>query len=166
MWKLLHIVTVGVVKQKGRNLIESGMIAPGSKTFSSMEAADTIRNFLQHFFTCRPCRDNCIENYDDCENNRPCDQLAFKDDSDAILPSDWRELPLWLWEVHNEVSVRLVHKHAKKYFDMKGVRKVVMQKDEVKVIWPNVKTYILCFKGGTWNEGQVSQYLEKSMTVY
>ena len=44
MWKLLHIVTVGVVELRGgKNLIESGMIAPSSKTFSPMEAADTIR---------------------------------------------------------------------------------------------------------------------------
>jgi thiol-disulfide isomerase/thioredoxin len=163
MWKLLHIITVGVVEQKGgRNLIESGMIAPSSNTFSPMEAADTIRNFLQHFFTCRPCRENFIENYDDCENNRRCDRLAFKDDLDAIAPSDWKELPLWLWEVHNEVSVRLVHERAKKDFDMKGVRKLVMPKDEVKVIWPNVETCILCFnEDGTWNEGQVFRYLER-----
>ena len=163
LWKLLHIVTVGVVEQRGgKNLIDSGMIAPSSKTFSPMETADTIRNFLQHFFTCRPCRENFIENYDECDNNRRCDRLAFKDDLNTIAPSDWKELPLWLWEVHNEVSVRLVHERAKKDYDAKGVRKIVTPKEEIKVIWPNVETCILCFnEDGTWNEGQVFRYLEK-----
>ncbi|KAL3922029.1 MAG: hypothetical protein SGILL_002425, partial [Bacillariaceae sp.] len=163
LWKLLHIVTVGVVEEKGgQNLIESGMIAPNSKTFSPMEAADTIRNFLQHFFTCRPCREHFIENYDQCENNRRCDRLAFSENLEAIAPSDWKELPLWLWEVHNEVSVRLVHERAAKDYGQKGVRKFVKPKDEVKVIWPTVETCILCFnEDGTWNEGQVFRHLEK-----
>lgn len=163
MWKLLHVATVGVAEQRGgKNLIESGMVAPSVRTFTPMEAADTIRDFIDHFFTCRPCRANFIENYDDCNKNRRCDRLAHYEDLDDVSVADWKELPLWLWEVHNEVSVRLVNERAQKENALKGGRKVVTTTDEVKAIRPNVESCILCFnEDGTWNEGQVFRYLER-----
>mmetsp|Transcript_31117 Transcript_31117/g.51859 ORF Transcript_31117/g.51859 Transcript_31117/m.51859 type:complete len:400 (-) Transcript_31117:62-1261(-) len=162
MWKLLHVVTIGVAEQRGgKNLVESGMMAPSTKTFSPMEAADTIRDFIDNFFTCRPCRENFVQNYDECENNRRCDRLS--DNIESATVPDWKELPLWLWEVHNEVSVRLVKERAALSFERKGVRKMVRVKDEVKAIWPNVDSCILCFNDdGTWNEGEVFRFLERS----
>jgi Erv1 / Alr family/Thioredoxin len=163
MWKLLHVVTVGIAEQRGgKNLIDSGMVPPTTKTFSPMEAADTIREFIAHFFTCKPCRQNFVDNYDDCNNNRRCDRLAYKKDLEAVSIADWKELPLWLWEVHNEVSVRLVNERAQKDYNLKGARKPVTPRDEVKAIFPNVETCILCFnEDGTWNEGQVFRFLER-----
>jgi hypothetical protein len=161
-WKLLHTVAVGVAEQRGgKNLIDSNMMAPGTKIFSPMEAADTIRDYINHFFTCRPCRENFIKNYDSCENNRRCDRLT--DNADLASTADWKELPLWLWEVHNEVSVRIVNENAQNSYGPKGVKNQVSVKDQVKVIFPNVDTCILCFNSdGTWNDGEVFRFLEKS----
>lgn len=161
-WKLLHTVTVGVAEQRGgKNLVDSKMMRPGTRVFSPADAADTIRNYIEQFFTCRPCRENFIKNYDDCENNRRCDRLT--DNADGATIADWKELPLWLWEVHNEVSVRIVTESAEKNFGPHGVKKKVSVKDELKVIVPNVETCILCFNSdGTWNEGEVFTFLEKS----
>lgn len=161
-WKLLHTVAVGVAEQQGgKSLVVSGMMSPTTKTFSPMEAADTIRDYINEFFTCRPCRENFVKNYDACENNRRCDRLT--DEIDGATTADWKELPLWLWEVHNEVSVRIVKERVESSYGPKGVKNHATVKDEVGAIWPNVETCILCFNGdGTWNEGQIFRFLEKS----
>ncbi|KAG7366720.1 Erv1 / Alr family protein [Nitzschia inconspicua] len=163
MWKLLHVVTVGVAEQRGgKNLIDSGMVPSNTKTFSPMEAASTIRDFIDHFFTCKPCREHFVATYDDCDKNRRCDRLAYTDDLDAVSVADWKELPLWLWEVHNDVRVRLLNERAQREFELKGTKKSVTLSDEVKAIFPNIESCIQCFnEDGTWNEGQVFRYLER-----
>lgn len=163
LWKLLHVVTVGVAEQRGgKNLVDSGMMPLDTKTFSPMEAADTIRDFIANFFTCTPCREHFVDNYEDCDNNRRCDRLAYKVNLDEVTVADWKELPLWLWEVHNEVSVRLVNERAQKEVGMRGKRNAVTQRDEIKAVIPNVESCILCFnEDGTWNEGHVFRYLER-----
>jgi hypothetical protein len=162
-WKLLHTATVGLAEQRGGlNLIDSELIRPSAKTFSPMEAADTIRNYIDHFFTCGPCRDEFIKNYDYCDKNRRCDRLA--DDIETATIADWKELATWLWEVHNEVSVRVVNTRAKKMHDGLSTKKevVVPVTDEIKALWPQYDECVLCVKeDGSWDEAEVFNYLEK-----
>lgn len=161
-WKLMHTVTVGIAEQRGgQNLVESGMVLPTAKIFSPLEAADTIRDYIDKFFTCRSCRQHFVENYDDCDKNRRCDRLT--DNVEGASTADWKELPLWLWEVHNEVSIRLVREKVGSSYGKMGVRKMVTASDEIKAVWPNVDNCILCFyDDGTWNEGEVFRFLERS----
>jgi hypothetical protein len=161
-WKLMHTMAVGVAEQRGgKSLVESEMVVPSTKTFSPAEAADTIRNFIDHFYTCKPCRDNFISTYDNCENNRRCDRLA--DDADGATTADWKELSLWLWEVHNDVSIRLVHERVGSSYGTMGIRKQVRTVDEVAAIFPSVNNCIQCFNDdGTWNEGEVFFFLERT----
>ena len=156
----MHTATVGIAEQRGgKNLVESGMVLPTTKTFSPMEAADTIRNYIDKFLTCRPCREHFLETYDDCENNRRCDRLA--EDLDEATTADWKELPLWLWEVHNDVSVRVAREKVESIY-VKGVRRKATTADEVKAMWPNVDNCILSFHDdGTWNEGELFHFLER-----
>jgi hypothetical protein len=158
-WKLMHVAAVGVAEQRGGlNLIESGMVGFETNTFSPIEAADAFRDYIDNFFTCAPCKDKFIKNYDNCEKNRRCDRLT-EEDEDATI-SDWKELPIWLWEVHNEVSIGIIQESAAKA--NKYATRVVV-KDEITGIWPNIDNCFMCFKNdGTWDEEEVFKLLEKT----
>jgi len=160
-WKLLHIVTVGVSEQRGgQNLIDSGMMTPETEVFSPAGAADTIRNYIDKFFTCRPCRVHFIEHYDDCNKNNRCDRLS--NNKGSKKPADWKELSLWLWEVHNDVSVRLVRERVGKTFT-KGIKNTASIKNEISVIFPHIDNCILCFDNdGKWINGEVFRFLERT----
>jgi hypothetical protein len=173
-WKLMHSVTVGVAEHRGGlNLIDAEMVGQSTRTFSPIAAADTIRDYIANFFGCEECKVNFVENYDQCSNNRRCDRLA----SDAELSSvaDWKELALWLWEVHNEISVRVVTERAekkqKRYGDALATRNDIgssarsrsQMQDEVTALWPDIATCLLCFDDdGHWNEPQVFKMLERT----
>ena len=161
-WKLMHTMTVGTAVQRGGlALIESHMVVASTKTFSPVEAADTLRDFIFHFYTCKPCRENFVSTYDEPENNRRGERLA--DEISSALVADWKELPLWLWEVHNDVSVRLVHERVGSSYGKMGVRNQVTAADEVAAIYPSVHSCILCFnEDSTWNEGEVYNFLERT----
>lgn len=61
------------------------------------------------------------------------------------------------------VSVRLVRESAKKLARLKGIPQQPTPREELKAIWPNLGTCILCFNDdGTWNEGQVFLQLERT----
>lgn len=161
-WKLLHTSTVGVAENRGGlNLIESGLIRQSAKTFAPLEAADTIRNYIDHFFTCGPCRKEFIATYDVCEKNRRCDRLT--EELKGASVADWKELPTWLWEVHNEVSVRVVKTRASqmnKGLPTKG-KQEVSATEQLLALWPQINDCIACFKeDGSWNEAGIFMFLE------
>ena len=160
-WKLLHVITLGIVEQRGgQNLIDSGMVAPTTIVFSPALAADTIRNYIDEFFTCKPCREHFLATYDDCNNNQRCERLSS--DKKIENPSDWKELSLWLWEFHNDVSVRLVRERITSTYT-KGVQNTPTAKDEIAVIFPTIKNCIMCFQtNGMWNKAEVFQFLERT----
>ncbi len=154
-WKLLHVATVGVAELRGGlNLVDAGLVGPQTRIFSPIAAADAIRDFMEQFFNCGPCKENFVKNYDDCSNNRRCDRLT--EESEEASTADWKELSVWMWEVHNEVSVRLMNEQKQRASRL-GIR------DEIVVIWPNIETCVLCFKDdGTWNEAEIFKHLEST----
>jgi hypothetical protein len=158
-WKLLHVITLGVAEQRGgQNLIDSGMMVPTTIVFSPALAADTIRNYIDKFFTCRPCREHFLETYDDCDNNRRCERLTG--DKTTEKSSDWKEISLWLWEVHNDVSVRLVQERISSTYT-KGVQNIATLRDEISVLLPDINNCIICFEdNGMWNKAEVFRFLE------
>jgi hypothetical protein len=164
MWKLLHVITVGVAEHRGGiSLIESGMLGETALVFSPIAAADAIRDYIEEFFNCAVCKKNFIETYDNCDNNRRCDRLT--EDTEEASIADWKELPLWLWEVHNEVSVRIVQEEKTRSMarlEISG-RPRKSPKPLIAVVWPNIETCFLCFHDdGTWDEGEVFAYLEST----
>jgi len=160
-WKLIHVITLGIAEQRGgHNLIISGMMHPKTLVFSPALAADTIRNYIDKFFTCKPCRDHFLATYDDCKNNQRCKRLTH--DENTNDPSDWKELAMYFWEVHNDVSVRLVGERIQSTYTH-GVRNNPTTKDEVAVIFPDIRSCILCFENdGTWNKAEVFGFLERT----
>ncbi|CAJ1943096.1 unnamed protein product [Cylindrotheca closterium] len=161
-WKLLHTSTVGIAENRGGlNLIESGLILQSARTFSPLEAANAIRNYIDHFFTCGPCRKEFIATYDSCENNRRCDRLT--EELEGASVADWKELPTWLWEVHNEVSVRVVKTRANSMnagLPTKDKHELSAT-EQLEVLWPQIKDCIACFKeDGSWKEAGIFTFLE------
>lgn len=168
-WKLLHIMTVGVAEHRGGiNLVESGSAKKGTRVFSPMDAAHTLRNYMEYFFLCSECSDNFISHYDNCENNRRCDRLL--DTAESATDDDWKELANWLWETHNEISVRLMNERAdderkkQKFFRKAEIGPgSASMAEEIKVVWPNIDSCITCFnEDGTYNEGNIFLHLEKT----
>lgn len=161
-WKLLHTSTVGIAENRGGlNLIESGLIQKSARTFSPSGAAFAIRNYIDHFFTCGPCRTEFIANFDACDNNRRCDRLTAEVERASV--ADWKELATWLWEVHNEVSVRVAKTRAAKMNTGLPTRgnEELPATEQLKALWPQIKHCIACFKeDGSWNEAGIFTYLE------
>ena len=128
-------------------------------------AADTIRNYISHFFTCEPCRVHFLEIYDTYDTDRREDLLIDEKESASI--TDWKQLGLWLWKFHNDLSVQILHDKEKKAKAVAKLRvdkkKAAISSLEVQVLWPTMDECFLCFKDdGSWNEAEVFAYLEKA----
>ena len=66
LWKLLHVVTVGVAEREG------GGDLPRTKAFSPAQAMDVIKRYIENFATCELCRTNFVDHFDQCAYGR-CD---------------------------------------------------------------------------------------------
>ena len=167
-WKLLHIMTVGVAEHRGGlDLVQNGSVPKETRTFSPLDAADTLRKYMEFFFLCSECSENFIHHYDRCENNRRCDRLV----GEAVLASDadWKELAIWLWETHNEINVRLLNeradderKKAKLFRKVEAGPGRASMVDEIQALWPTIDGCIACFnEDGSYNERKVFLHLEE-----
>jgi hypothetical protein len=163
LWKLFHTATVGITEHRGGlNLRESGVVATDTRIFSPADAAHAIREYIAHFFGCKECSNHFIAQYDQCSFRR-CDRLT----SDALssTPDDWKQLPLWLWEVHNDVSVRVAHERTARHLATKSYSQAqvadLTKADEIKYLFPSLETCLQCFdENGSWDEDAVFEFLE------
>ena len=151
-WKLLHIMTIGIAEHRGGlNLVEGGLVSRQARNFSPAEAAEAMKEFIRHFFPCTPCREHFVAQYDDCSHQR-CVRLS--DNSLTATNPDWMELSKWLWEVHNDVNVRLLKERSES--------RELSVHDEVQVLYPPLHDCTRCFKAdGSHNEDFIFLYLEK-----
>lgn len=151
LWELFHIMTVGVVEWNKQGDNKWIVIA-------TEYAADTLRDYVAHFFGCQVCRENFLAAYDACAFDR-CNRLKphTDDDENDSYPTDWEQFPLWLWETHNAVNVRLLHERATR----EG--RTVSAQDETDVRWPSRQECPGCWRDdGSWDEDVVYKYLRIS----
>ncbi|CAE6943011.1 ABC1K3 [Symbiodinium sp. KB8] len=107
LWNLLHVTMAAVAARgfSGRTLLGDGSIlSHGSEGGMALryqdpeigvrEAQAFVRTFVDNFLNCKQCRERFIWDYDQCNYGR-CDY------------KDWQSLPLWLWRVHNAVSLHV-----------------------------------------------------------
>lgn len=112
-------------------------------------AADTLRDFIAHFFGCEVCKINFLSAYDACAFDR-CNRLT---DDYAGLPA-WQQLPLWLYETHNAVNVRLMREQADRD------NKVPSHHDEVAKKWPARIECPKCWlDDDSWDEDAIYKFL-------
>jgi len=104
MWTLLH-VTLAAVAARGltgsalRGDQQLAMKAVGQNRLAEIdEAVDFVKKYVSAFQACGPCRVQFLSAFEKCGYGR-CEI------------SDFRGLPLWLWRVHNAVSLRASLRH-------------------------------------------------------
>uniref|UniRef100_A0A7S4MFC9 Sulfhydryl oxidase n=1 Tax=Odontella aurita TaxID=265563 RepID=A0A7S4MFC9_9STRA len=144
LWALLHIATVGVV--------ETNETQSSSKKVSTAHAADIMRNFIEHFFDCKECREYFLKMYDECFFGR-CKRLST---DTSLLKESTRELPLWLSKAHNAVNVRLLRERRSRE------NKPMPTREEVKSVrWPHETECPHCWQeDGTWDDNEVYKHLK------
>jgi hypothetical protein len=115
---------------------------------SAEHAGKSLRDFIAYFFGCEECRSNFLKAYDECELDG-CNRLKH-----YKKPSGWRQLPIWLFELHNAVNLRLMKEQAEE----EG--RVPTPEDELSTRWPTKKECPMCFKGnGTVDEETLLKHL-------
>jgi Erv1 / Alr family len=140
LWELFHIMTIGVVEWNNVVTNEWSLIPIN-------HAADTLHDYIANFFACDVCRKNFMTEYDACAHER-CTRLA------SSHAKDWKQLPLWLWEMHNSVNVRLVKEQAERD------GKLETEEDEIRVQWPSRLDCPQCWgKDGAWDEDFIYKYI-------
>ena len=88
LWQLFHLMSVGVVEYNRHN----------HPAIATRYASETLRNYIDHFFQCDVCRMNFFDMYDNCAFDG-CHRLS---ESPSLSEHEWKELPMWLWETHND----------------------------------------------------------------
>jgi len=102
LWTIFHIVTMVVAEGKPSAVAASltgaaGFLTSGVHTqHSPADALTHIRSFVKYLFGCSQCVENFLATYDGCDLGR-CE----------LAPSDGKGYALWLWQVHNGVSLRV-----------------------------------------------------------
>lgn len=87
LWTLLHVLSVGVAERHTS-------VVGGAERVSVSYAGRVLRSFIAHFFVgCRSCRELWLELYD---------EVVVKHRGEE----GWDSLAIWMWEVHNEITVR------------------------------------------------------------
>jgi hypothetical protein len=129
LWELFHIMTVGLVEYN--HMVPTNDDAPFYRT---ADTALALRNFIEHFFGCEVCRTHFMQAFDSCAYYG-CQRLVeYVGEMD-----DWIQLPMWLFEFHNGVNVRLMKEKAER----EG--RVPTPMDEIAVQWPSRKDCPMCW---------------------
>jgi Erv1 / Alr family len=152
LWEMFHAMTVGVVNYN--------MMIPEHRRISTEDAAMTLRNYVENFFGCIECRNNFLETFDSCAFNR-CTRLE-KDPLGVaqIKQKAWAELPLWLFEVHNDVNIRLVQEKAKRE------NRIASKDEEDAALWPMKEECLPCYNtdlkksDATWDSKNLYNWLQ------
>jgi len=127
-----------------------GVVSAGGGV-SPRKAADCLRDFVAHFFGCEVCQAHFLTTYDHCSFGR-CDRLT--DGSEGL--SSWKELPLWFWETHNDVNVRLAREEAEREGRTFGTEEAERER------WPPSESCPRCWKDdGSWDDGAIYSFLHR-----
>ena len=152
MWALLHISSVGVAERHKA-------VLGGRERATTAHAALTIRNYIQYFFqhVCgHQCQSDFVAMYDGC-GFRHCKRLKQSKEKKTPPPeSTWREFALWLFEIHNDVTLRLISAKTASH----GHTKLTAEEKEA-AMWPPRHDCRTCRDDkGNWNNDQVFEYLK------
>jgi len=99
-WTLLH-VTLAAVSARGLSGAALASDSEEKHIVSTDEAINFVRDFVTVFLSCTTCRQHFLNDFDACAFGR-C----------TVGSHDWRALSLWLWRVHNAVSLRVASRHS------------------------------------------------------
>jgi thiol-disulfide isomerase/thioredoxin len=139
LWELFHVITIAVTEWNQLSL-EDMSLAIGVE-----DVAVTIRNYVENFFGCEVCRENFLAGFDSCAHNR-CQRL----NNNGTSMAEWKELPMWLFETHNSVNVRLLKEKAER-----EEWPTPTAQDEIDKQWPARVACPRCWRGWRGDGGLV-----------
>jgi thiol oxidase len=140
LWQLFHVMSLGFVEYNRHN-------PPMPTRYFS----DTLRDYIEHFFQCEVCRLNFLSTYDACAFDG-CRRLL---DKPSLSENEWRELPLWLWETHNDVNVRLMGERLERHAE-----EGPYQWESQQARWPSLYACPNCWRDDrSWEEDEVFKFL-------
>jgi hypothetical protein len=120
------------------------------KILITEKVARTLRNYIDNFFGCESCRQHFVATFDACGHDR-CDRLK---DEFSEKEMDWMQLPLWLYETHNAINVRLLKERVSRE------SRDASPEEIADVRWPPQWECSACWvSDGEWDEEFVYKYL-------
>lgn len=145
LWTLFHLLTVAVDRQVvAASASWGGFLTPAAALGPTPEDVMLrIRGFVKHFFGCEECARHLLHDHDSCRFGL-CE----------LARGDTVGYALWLWEVHNTVSRRIVVERAG------GA--AVAREALVEATWPSRKTCGECWRGegtASWNGAATYKYM-------
>jgi hypothetical protein len=144
LWSLFHIVSIGVIERHRAVLGARDQV-------STKFVAKTVRDYVEHFFDCDVCREYYIEMFDNC-GFKHC--RRFRQPQKLPPPESWAEFATWLWEVHNDVNLKVIQAESQRDNNKK-------HKFESSA-WPTVDECPTCKNvEGKWNMDEVLGHLKK-----
>ncbi|KAI2503322.1 Erv1 / Alr family [Fragilaria crotonensis] len=142
LWELFHIMSIGMVEWNKMSFSENAV-------FTAESTADTLHDYITEFLACDVCRRHFVADFDACTHDR-CNRLG----SSTTDPEEWKQFPLWLWEVHNDVRVRLLHEKAERE------NRKASKAEEIAAQWPSRDDCPACWlSDGSWDDEVIYKYL-------
>ena len=150
LWGLFHTMSIGMVEQQS-----SHFMTDEKMLLSPRVAADIMYDFIHHFFACHVCRANFMKMYRSC-GFQHCQRLT---NATKFSMNDAKEFSLWLWEVHNDVTMRTMTEYAE--MDGRTISKEEMDASK----WPSVRICPNCWninrdREMTWNSNEIYSFLK------
>jgi len=149
LWNLFHTISIGVAEQH--------MSVLGSKDRASTKhVARTLRKYIQYFFgnvESQSWKSDFITSYENCDF-----KVCTRFNSKSKVSKDehyWRELTIYLWEVHNSINIKVMKEKAKE------LDRIPTKEDERKAIWPSNQACPACRKSNDkWDHGEVYLFIK------
>lgn len=149
LWILFHIMSVGLVQWNHITTTDNQKLIPAAM-------ADIQRNYIEHFFQCEECRLNFLSDFDACMYDR-CNRLATT--AKGITLKEFIQYPLWLYETHNAVNVRLRKERVEQNIEREDFT------TQMDVMWPSLTSCPYCWGSSekdSWDEIEIYKYLQQS----
>lgn len=141
LWQLFHVMSMGVVEHNKH----------AKSPIPTRYVAETLRNYIENFFQCDVCRMNFLYMYDNCEFDG-CHRLS---NEPSTSEHDWKELPLWLWETHNDVNVRLMGERLER-----DNQDPPNEREQQQARWPSLYQCPNCWREDhSWDQDEVFEEL-------
>jgi len=157
LWNLFHIITVGfsvrinsstVSDPTDFNRKDLEALTTESDIISAQFVGDALRDFVLYFFGCMECSSHFVHMYDSCQNDL-CHRL--------LPSSDTRQVPLWLWEIHNIVNVRLARERLERET---GGAIAAIENTNQESLWPSIIECPICRSLESWDSAAVYDFLK------
>jgi len=102
LWSLLHILSVGVAERHAS-------VVGDADSVTVVHAGEVMRSFIDNFFIgCDSCKKSWLAFYDEAAHSTDHPMTGSKE--------EWRSLAIWIWQVHNDVTIHREQSAGKGYY--------------------------------------------------